>query len=59
MLERLGINITGKNQAQTMNVIVEGKYRSGANISINLMKGQISNCSGVKGIRGGARISLY
>ena len=42
-----------------MNTIVEGIYRRGANISINLMKGQRSNCTGVQGIRGGENILCY
>ena len=39
-----------------MNAIVEGIKRRGANTSINLMKGQISNCTGIQGLRGGAII---
>ena len=42
-----------------MNVIVEVTYRMEKNKIINLMKGQRSNCTGVKVIRGGARIPCY
>ena len=42
-----------------MNVIVEGIYRRGTNISIKLMKGQISNCTAVQGLRGLSIIPFY
>ena len=42
-----------------MNVIVEVIYRRGSNTSINLMKGQRSNCIGVQGLRGRAIIPPY
>ena len=59
MLEAHGIKITGRKQAQTMNVIVEGIYRREENTSTNLMKGQRSNFTGVQVIRGGASIPRY
>ena len=42
-----------------MNTVVELIYRRGGNTSINLMKGQISNCTGFQGLRGGSIITRY
>ena len=46
-MEGSGIKITERKKALTMNGAVEGIYKRGTNTSINLMKVQRSNCTGV------------
>ena len=47
-MEWNGLRITGRKKAQTMNAIVKVIYIRGASTSINLIKGQRSNCTGVQ-----------